>query len=156
MRKIRIGWFSFTCCEDSTIVFTELMNTHYDEWKKIIDIRSARVLRKKEDMKNLDVSFVEGAIASERDAEKLRKIRKNSKFLIAIGSCACTGLPAGQRNAFKAKLKKEIEPEVKEFNLLKKTVPVKKIVKVDDYVEGCPMNEQIFLSTFDKYIKKLR
>jgi sulfhydrogenase subunit delta len=155
LSKIRIGWFSFTCCEDSTIVFTELLNTHYDEWKKIVDIRAARVLKKKEDLKNLDISFVEGAIASERDAKKLRKIRKNSRFLIAIGSCACTGLPAGQRNTFNAKLKKEIEQEVKKFALLEKTLPIKKIVKVDDFVEGCPMNEQIFLSTFEKYVKKL-
>ena len=153
IRKIRIGWFSFTCCEDSTIVFTELLNTHYDKWKKNIDIRVARVLKKKGDIKDLDISFVEGAIASERDAEKLRKIRKNSKFLIAIGACACTGMPAGQRNAFNAKLKKEIESEVRQFDLMKETVPIKKIVKVDDYVEGCPMNEKIFLDIFDKYVK---
>lgn len=156
MKKAKVGWFSFTCCEDSTIVFTELMNIHYDEWKKIIDIRAARVLRKKEDLKNLDISFVEGAIASERDAEKLRKIRKNSKLLVAIGACACEGMPSSQRNKFNEKQKNEIEGEVKKFNLLKETLPINKFVKVDEYVEGCPMNEQIFLQTLDKCVRKVR
>ena len=31
--KLVVGWFSFTCCEDSTILFTELLNDHLDEWK---------------------------------------------------------------------------------------------------------------------------
>lgn len=156
MKKAKVGWFSFTCCEDSTIVFTELMNTHYDEWKKIIDIRAARVLRKNEDLKDLDISFVEGAISSERDAEKLRKIRKNSKLLVAIGACACEGMPSSQRNKFDEKQNKEIQGEVNKFKLLKETLPINKFVKVDEYVEGCPMNEQIFLQTLDKCVKRVR
>jgi sulfhydrogenase subunit delta len=156
MKKAKVGWFSFTCCEDSTIVFTELMNTHYDEWRKIIDIRAARILRKKENLKNLDISFVEGAIASERDAEKLRKIRKNSKILVAVGACACEGMPSSQRNKFSESQKKEIQNEVKKFNLLKETLPINKFVKVDEYVEGCPMGEQDFLKTLDKCVKRVR
>jgi coenzyme F420-reducing hydrogenase gamma subunit len=131
------------------------LNKHYDEWKKIIDIRAARVLRKKEDLNKLDISFVEGAISLQKDAEKLKKIRKNSKFLIAIGSCACSGMPAAQRNTFDKKTKNEIVEEVKQFNLLKETLPIDKFVKVDEYVQGCPMDEQNFLDVFDKYIKKM-
>ncbi|MFH0711378.1 MAG: hypothetical protein V1944_02260 [Candidatus Aenigmatarchaeota archaeon] len=149
----RVGWFSFTCCEDSSIVFTELMNNHFDEWKKKIDIKAARIFRTKEDLKNLDISFVEGAIASKRDVGKLKKIRKNSKILIAIGECACNGMPAGQRNIFNKKQKDEIKLEVKRFQLMNKTLPVNKIVKVDDYIQGCPMTEQHFLQVFNKYVK---
>src|SRR3990172_1908747 len=52
-KKLRLGWFSFTCCEDSTIMFTELMNEHFFEWKKLIDFRHARVL-KAEKIRRLD------------------------------------------------------------------------------------------------------
>jgi len=155
MKKAKVGWFSFTCCEDSTIVFTELMNTHYDEWKKIIDIQAARILRKKENLKDLDISFVEGAIASERDAEKLREIRKNSKILVAVGACACEGMPSSQRNKFNESQRREIQAEVKRFNLLKETLPIKKFVKVDEYIEDCPMSEQDFLKTLDKCVKRV-
>jgi sulfhydrogenase subunit delta len=155
MKKARIGWFSFSCCEDSTILFTELMNTHFDEWKKILDIRAARVLRKNEEIKDLDISFVEGAVASERDAEKVKKIRKNSRILVAIGSCACDGMPSSQRNKFNEKQKKEIQNEVKKFKLLEKTLPLDKVVKVDEYVQGCPMDEKQFLKVLDRCVKRV-
>jgi predicted thioredoxin/glutaredoxin len=61
-KKLRIGIFSFTCCEDSTILFTELMNKHYETWRKVLDIRHARVLQSHNVMDEMDVAFVEGAI----------------------------------------------------------------------------------------------
>ncbi len=155
IEKIKVGWFSFSCCEDSTIVFTELLNTYYDEWKKVIEIKAAKVLKKSEDISDLDIAFVEGAIATKKDLDKLKEIRKNSKYLVAIGACACDGMPSAQRNLFNEKLKKEIEPEVKMYGMLEKSVPLKEVVKVDEFVDGCPMNEKIFLQTVDKLVKQL-
>ena len=37
VKKLKVGWFTFTCSEDSTIMFTELMNEHYEEWFRLID-----------------------------------------------------------------------------------------------------------------------
>ena len=44
-KKLVVGWFSFTCCEDSTILFTELLNDHLDEWKKVIEFRHIKALK---------------------------------------------------------------------------------------------------------------
>src|SRR3989344_9526175 len=93
MGKLRIGWYSFTCCEDSTILFTELLNTHWDEWKDHLEFVDARVLKTKREMKDLDISFVEGAIAGKDQIEKIKAIRENSKTVVAIGACAATGMP---------------------------------------------------------------
>ena len=90
-KKLVIGWFSFTCCEDSTIVLTELLNDHLDEWKKVIEFKHMRVLKTKNDMSNLDVAFIEGAASSEKQEEEMKKIRENAKYVVAIGACACTG-----------------------------------------------------------------
>ena len=97
-KKLKIGWFSFTCCEDSTMVWVELMNENYFKWKDLLDIRHARVLRRNNSLANIDVAFVEGAITTEADAKRLRSIRKNSKRLVAVGSCAIEAMPSGQRN----------------------------------------------------------
>ena len=35
-KRLVVGWFSFTCCEDSTILFTELLNDHFDEWRTCV------------------------------------------------------------------------------------------------------------------------
>jgi|SRR3989344_2533825 len=155
-KKLKIGWFSFSCCEDSTILFTELLNDHFKEWSKIIDFQHIRILRKNNKLNNLDVAFVEGAIASSDDAKKLREIRKNCKKLISIGSCAINGMPAAQRNSFDPKRKEEIEFLIKRFHLAKKVRTVQDVVKVDDKVPGCPMNEETFLQILDKYLKEFK
>src|SRR3989338_6220740 len=116
-KKLKIGWFSFTCCEDSSIVFTEMLNDYFTEWSKLIDFQHIRILKKNNKLEGLDVAFVEGAIASDSDAEKLREIRKNCKKLIAIGSCAINGMPSAQRNTFDDGMKKEIEFLLKQFQL---------------------------------------
>jgi len=153
-KKLKIGWFSFTCCEDSTILFVELMNENFFKWKDLIDIKHARVLKKNNKLKNIDVAFVEGAIATEADAEKLKEIRKNSKKLVAIGSCAINAMPAGQRNNFDENLKKEIELLISRFKQMDKVQSIKEIVNVDDEVPGCPMEEDLFLNILDKYLKE--
>jgi len=70
-KKLRVGWFSFTCCEDSTILFIELLNQHYQDWLKKIDFVHARALRRETngELQKMDVAFVEGVISLERKEE---------------------------------------------------------------------------------------
>ena len=152
-RKLRIGWFSFACCEDSTIMMTELMNERWQEWKKKIDFAYARVLQSHNELRNIDVAFVEGAIATDEDAKKVKEIRANSKYIVAIGACAVDGMPAAQRNMFDIRTKKEIHVILARFKHREKVVPIKEIIKVDDFVPGCPMQEDLFLEKLSKYMK---
>ncbi len=151
-KKLKIGWFSFTCCEDSTMIWIELMNENFFRWKDLLDIQHARVLKKDNRLKGLDVAFVEGAITTEEDAAMLRSIRKNAKRLVAIGSCAVSGMPAGQRNQFDDELKREIAFLIRRFKQAEKVRMVKEVVPIDDEVPGCPMPEDAFLRVMDKYL----
>lgn len=153
MAKLRVGWFTFTCCEDSTILFTELLNTHWKIWKDKIEFVNARVLKANNEIKNLDVSFVEGSISSQEQADKLKVIRENSKKLIAIGACACTAMPSGWRNTFDEATKKEIQFLIDRYSHLEKVEPLETYVTVDEKVQGCPMNEERFLEVMDHFIK---
>jgi sulfhydrogenase subunit delta len=153
-KKLVIGWFSFTCCEDSTIILTELLNDHFDEWKKLIEFRHMRVLKTKNDMSNLDVAFIEGAASSQKHEEEMKKIRENAKYVVAIGACACTGMPSASRNSFADKeLNEKIQWYMKTFNYGQKVKKLDEVIKVDDYVQGCPMNVQTFTDTVGKYLK---
>ncbi len=152
MAKLRVGWFSFSCCEDSTIIFTEMLNDHYQEWKKVIDFRSILVMQRREDLSELDVAFVEGAITNKDQEDKLKKIRSISKKVIAIGSCACAGLPAGQRNFFDDTTKTELEAILTRFAYAEKVQKLSDIVTIDDMVTGCPMDERNFLKIVEKYL----
>ncbi len=153
-KKLRVGWFSFSCCEDSTIIFTELLNDHYKEWLDKIEFCSALVLKKKSEIKNLDVAFVEGAITSQKQEDKLLEIRKESKKLVAIGACACVGMPSTQRNLFDEKTNEEIKNLLIRFQYADKVRKLSEVVRVDDQVPGCPMNEDIFLQKINKYLQE--
>ncbi len=153
-KKLRIGWFSFSCCEDSTIIFTELLNTHYKEWKNQLEFVHARVLQDNNRWEEMDVAFVEGAITANEQTETLKRIRSLAKKVIAIGACACIGMPSGQRNQFNSTQKTEIEPVLARFKYAPMVKKLSDIVTVDDQVPGCPMDENKFLEILNKYLKE--
>jgi len=150
-KKLAFSWVTFACCEDSSILFVELLNQHFFEWKDKIDFKYCRLLKSHgNDFTGTDVVFVEGAIATKEDEEELKMIREKCKRLVTVGSCACTGLPSAQRNSFDESTKREIMLVVERFGHLDKVHPVKDIVKVDYMVPGCPMDEKIFLDVLGK------
>lgn len=152
--KIKIGWFSFSCCEDNTVVLTEMMNDHWQEWKKLFDFRHARVLKSHNVLDELDIAFIEGAIASDEHAEKLREIRGKSKKLVAVGACAVVGMPAGQRNYFNEQQKQEIAFLLARFAALPNVLKVADVVKVDASVGGCPMDPGQFLAVVSSVLEE--
>ncbi len=151
-KKIRVGWFSYSCCEDSTIVFTEILNDHWQEWKNLIDFRHARVLQSKNVWDEMDVAFIEGAVANEHQADEVRKIRGLAKKVVAIGACACTGMPSAQRNTFNEKQKEEIEFLIARFKSNPKVQKLSEVIKVDAEVGGCPMDPKQFVAALTKIV----
>jgi coenzyme F420-reducing hydrogenase gamma subunit len=94
-KKLVIGWFTFTCSEDNTVIFVELLNKYYFQWKELIEFRHCKALKSVNKFGKFDVAFIEGAISTKREEDELVKIRKSSKKIVAVGACACTGMPSG-------------------------------------------------------------
>jgi len=154
--KIKVGWFSFSCCEDSTVIFTEILNDHWEEWKKIMDFRHARVLKSKNVMDAFDVAFIEGAIASDLHEQKVLEIRSRAKIVVAVGSCACIGMPSAQRNKFSAEQMQEVQFLVDRFQMLPKVLKLSDVIKVDYEIPGCPMNPDDFLKKLGIVVAELQ
>lgn len=150
--KAVVGWFSYSCCEDSTIVLTELLNDHYQEWLKVIDFRYAKVLRQDRPIGPMDIAFIEGAITNQKQEREVKKIRENAKKVVAIGSCACTGMPSGHRNTFDEKTKQEIRFLIERFNFGEKVRKLEDVIPIDAKVPGCPMIPETFLATLKKLL----
>lgn len=151
-KKIRVGWFSFSCCEDNTIIMTEVMNDHWQEWKKIFDFRHARVLQSKNVLAEMDIAFIEGAIAGPEHETKVKEIRKLAKKLVAVGSCAVIGLPSAQRNTFTKEQQESIQFLIDRFGALPKVLKVADVVKVDVEIPGCPMDPKNFLEKVNQLV----
>ena len=154
--KIKIAWFTFSCSEDSTMIMLEIMNDHWQEWKKLFDFRNVHVMKEHNKFDEFDIAFIEGAIASEEQSEKLKKIRKISKKIVAVGACAVMGLPAGQRNTFTDKQKNGVDFLVKHFASFPKVLKVSEVVKVDAEIPGCPMDPDNFLKVVNEMVEQLR
>ena len=57
----------------------------------------------------LDIAFVEGVVATERDLEQLKEIRARAGTLVALGTCAVWGgLPAMQNEVPRETLQREV------------------------------------------------
>lgn len=151
--RLAVGWFSFTCCEDSTILFTELLNDHLEEWRKVVEFRHIKALKTKNSLSELDVAFVEGAISSESQAKEVREIRANAQYVVAIGACACTGQPSTSRNQFASEqINERIQWYLSHFDYGKEVRRLDEVIRVDDMVRGCPMKVPAFLQTLNKYL----
>lgn len=153
-KKLVIGWFTFTCSEDSSIMLLELMNDKFFEWKEQLEFKHCKVLKTKNEWGDMDVAFIEGAISSDKEARMAAKIRLLAKKVVAIGSCAVTGMPSAQRNQFGPGLRKEIAPFIEKYGIWEKVRSLKEVIPVDDDVPGCPMTEKGFAIILEKYLKE--
>lgn len=124
-----------------------------DNDERIIDILRmtelvySPIIDIKEFPQNVDITLVEGAINSEEDVEKIYKVRKNSKTLVAFGDCAVTGNVPSLRNPFGREetlinaYPKDVVDRFEEGSLpllLPKALPLNKVVHVDFFIPGCP------------------
>lgn len=98
---------------------------------------------------DVDVTLVEGAVASTEDLHKIRRIRRQTKILVSLGDCAVTSNVPGMRNPFgvqavlaRAYLENaQTHPAIPTAvipPLLPQARPVHEYVKVDVFIPGCP------------------
>ena len=69
---------------------------------------------------------------------------------------ASNGSPSNQRNFFSEDTKAEIKMVLDNFGHRDKVSPLNEIVKVDDMVPGCPMDEAKFLDVMNKYLREFK
>jgi NAD-reducing hydrogenase small subunit len=96
----------------------------------------------------VDVTLVEGAVASEDDLKKIRKIREHSRVLVSLGDCALTGNVSAMRNTcgpqpvyLRVYEQNVLQPQLPTIGvpaLLDRVRPVHEVVPVDVFVPGCP------------------
>lgn len=89
-----------------------------------------------------DVSLVEGSITTSHDAERIHKIRRQSKLLITIGACATAGGIQALRN-FKdvSQFISIVYAHPEYIKTLNKSTPIADHVFVDFELRGCPINK---------------
>jgi sulfhydrogenase subunit delta len=151
-KKLKAGIFSFSCCEGCqfTILFLDNLIEILDKF----NIQYFHLLKEKNRETNFDLAFVEGAITSKKEIKKLKIIREKSKFLVAIGACACHGGIPAMRNFIESK---ELQKYVYNQKMLQDAVdatPIDKYIKVDYYMTGCPIIKKEFVDFVNVFTKE--
>ena len=89
-----------------------------------------------------DLSLVEGSITTPYDAERIHEIRRQSKFLTAIGACATSGGIQALRNFKNVKEFVSIVYASPQYiSTLNKSTPIADHIYVDFELRGCPVNK---------------
>lgn len=127
MRK-SLAIFSFTCCEGCQFELLSFYD-HFKQLLKFYDVKNFRLGTEENFPGPFDVALIEGSVESEEQIKLIKKIRKESGTIIAIGACAHMGGIQSERNS--------IPRNIIAKNTVK-TVP--EIIKTDFVVPGCPVS----------------
>lgn len=146
MGKPKVGIFGLTSCAGEQIVILNCEDQLLDIVGAIDLIDFETGMSNNDEESPLDIALVEGSVVSPRDEEKLKKIRKRSSLLIAIGTCAVWGgIPAMRNEIPREQLKYRVYG--REGSIFKSipAQPLSSFVNVDFNISGCPMEKNQFV-----------
>jgi len=93
-----------------------------------------------------DVGLVEGSISTPDEEQRIRQVRRDCKYLVAIGACATSGGIQALRNWTRVEeFKRYVYPSPQYVETLDTATPIASHVFVDFELRGCPVNERQLL-----------
>lgn len=144
MKKPKVAFFEFTCCEGCQLTVLSLGDKLLDlfESVEVVNFREASSYKGQD----YDIAFIEGAISTSKDIERVRQIRKNAKICIVLGSCAHLGgvnVIKNFHNQFDVR-KRTYGDKAWLFDSIL-AQPVDAVIKVDYVIPECPIDKKEFL-----------
>jgi len=160
MKKPVIAIVGLTCCEGCRVAITDLGARILDLAQKVV-IGDFSFIKEHPTEEQFDIAFIEGTpFLNVEHIVYLKKLRDRTKFLVAIGACACQGGIQKIKNyRDKIEVAKYVyggtpwsqgqSPDNIENLDIK---PISGYVKVDLEIPGCPINKEEFLVLVQKLL----
>jgi coenzyme F420-reducing hydrogenase gamma subunit len=102
-----------------------------------------------------DLSLVEGSITTPHDAERIRKIRGESRSLVTLGACATAGGIQALRNFRDVNEFTSIVYAKPEYiSTLEKSTAIAAHVKVDFELRGCPIDKNQLMEVISGFLQR--
>jgi NAD-reducing hydrogenase small subunit len=148
MDKIRVGTIWLDACSGCHMSFLDMDEYLLDLHEKITVVYGPLV-DSKTIPDNVDLFLVSGSVSTDEDIKKAKEIRKSARYVVSLGDCAVTGNVPSMRNLVNTEdaLKHAYEetadcqpqlPKEDIPRLLKRVRPLHEVIKVDEYIQGCP------------------
>ena len=139
--KPRIAVVKFASCDGCQLQF---LNAE-DEFLGLADrVDFARFpeARSRDRSGPYDITFVEGSITTPADAQRIVRVREESRYLVTIGACATAGGIQALRNWGDVEAYKGVVYPSPEFiATLSTSTPISEHVRVDFELWGCPIDK---------------
>jgi len=138
--KLRVAVHKFSSCDGCQLAFLNLGETLL-ELAGLVEFAHFAEAGPVEPDVAVDVAFVEGSISTPEEAERIRRVRANARFLITIGACATAGGIQALRNLHTAQewvAGVYASPEY--VSALEHVTPIAAQVRVDLELWGCPVS----------------
>jgi len=104
-----------------------------------------------------DLSLVEGSITTAHDAERIREVREQSRFLVTIGACATSGGIQALRNFRDVdEFRRVVYARPDYIDTLATSTAIADHVKVDFELRGCPIDKRQLLEVLGAYLHQRR
>lgn len=143
--KPKVAIFEFGCCEGCQLQLVNL-EERLLELLEVVDVVPWREARSEHQEGPYDVTFVEGSITMEKEIERLKKIRDDSKILVALGACAHLGGVNCNKNFMDPEeVGRIVYGHQASFFPSIAARPLSAVVKVDYVIPGCPIDKEEFL-----------
>jgi coenzyme F420-reducing hydrogenase gamma subunit len=153
----RVGIFGLTGCagDQLQILNCEEELVRLAERLDIVDWVMAK--SENDHASRLDVAFVEGVVATQRDLDRLKEVRARSQVLVALGTCAVWGgLPAMKNELPREVLAREVHAgEAAHLDTLEAR-PATHFVPFEIQLPGCPIERHEFLHTVNALLAGTR
>ena len=143
--KPKIAFFDFTCCEGCQLTVLDALQDHVDllEAVEIVQFREA-MSEKGEDYA---IAFIEGSCSRPADETRLKKIREQAAFVVALGTCAhLGGINAIKHLHSLEDIREYVYGEQAEWYDTGDVRPISAVIPVDFAIPGCPIDRMEFVS----------
>ncbi|MFZ9035530.1 MAG: sulfhydrogenase subunit delta [Francisellaceae bacterium] len=147
-QKLTLAVHKFSSCDGCQLAFIN-DGVNLLKLAGLVDIKHFAEAGAVDEDAVVDIAIIEGSVNTRHDVDRIKKIRANSGYIIAMGACATTGGIQALRN----------NASVDEFNIWIKDVypqhsdvvakeeldtakPVSAYIDVDFEIAGCPVSSQ--------------
>lgn len=140
----RVAFYDFAGCEGDQLQIANLEETLLDVLGHVQVVSFREIMTGHED--ECDIAFVEGSITRREDEERLRRIRANSKLLVALGACASIGGINCMKNFMSETMyRRQVYGDAARCYDTYPARPLSAVVPVDAEIHGCPIDRDEFL-----------
>lgn len=137
----RLAVFKFTSCDGCQVSILNLEDELLEIAERFDVAHFLEASSRVEDGP-YDLALVEGSISTERDIDRIQRIRESSAQLITIGACATTGGIQALRNVADAgEWRRHVYPSPEWIDALPTCTPISEHVRVDYEIHGCPVDK---------------